>query len=90
MATGHMLPLVVRKRRPAAGHTVTVAAPLLFVLLALLAAFSRSPVAAAADSSPGLIDLTLVTGAQEKGAGILSERGRLLLGFSSHSARARS
>ncbi|CAO2167333.1 unnamed protein product [Urochloa humidicola] len=66
--TEHMAPLVVRKRRPA-GDVVTVAAPPLFVLLTMMvAAFSRSPVAAAADSSPGLIEPTLVAGAQEKGA----------------------
>jgi O-palmitoleoyl-L-serine hydrolase len=68
----HMSPLVVRNRRPA-GHPVAVAAPL-FVLLALLAAFSGSPVAAAEDSSPVLIELTLVAGAQEKGAGIRCRR----------------
>jgi len=66
----HMSPLVVRKHRPA-GHPAAVAAPLL-VLLALLAAFSGSPVAAAKDSSPERIELTLVAGAEEKGAGILS------------------
>ncbi|CAL4953299.1 unnamed protein product [Urochloa decumbens] len=68
MATDeHMSPLVavVRKRRPAGD---IAAAPPLFVLLALLAACFRSLVAAAADSSPGLIELTLVAGAVEKGA----------------------
>jgi len=63
----HMSPLVVARKHRPAGHTLAVAAPLL-VLLALLAAFSGSPVAAAEDSSPVLIDLTLVAGAQEKGA----------------------
>jgi len=67
----HMSPLVVARKHPPAGHTLAVAAPLL-VLLALLAAFSGSPVAAAEDSSPVLIDLTLVADAQEKGAGTLS------------------
>ncbi|CAO1942593.1 unnamed protein product [Urochloa humidicola] len=69
-ATEHMPPLVVFRERRPAGAAVTVAPPApLFVLLAMLvAAFSRSPVAAAADSSPGLIELTLVAGAQEKGA----------------------
>ncbi|CAL4960046.1 unnamed protein product [Urochloa decumbens] len=62
MATEHTSPPVVRKRRPA-GHTATVAAAPLFVLLALLAASSRLPVAAA-----GLTQPTLVAGAQEKGA----------------------
>ncbi|CAL4946203.1 unnamed protein product [Urochloa decumbens] len=62
MVTEHTSPPVVRKRRPA-GHTVTVAAAPLLVLLALLAASSRLPVAAA-----GLTQATLVAGAQEKGA----------------------
>ncbi|XP_034594420.1 pectin acetylesterase 5 isoform X2 [Setaria viridis] len=71
MATEHNSQLVVRKHRPAGHtHTVAVAVAPLFVLLA--AAFSGSPVAVAADSSPGLVELTLVAGAQEKGAGILS------------------
>ncbi|CAO2182078.1 unnamed protein product [Urochloa humidicola] len=63
----HMSPIVVRKRRSAGDDTVATAP--LFVLLAMLAAFSRSPVpVAAADSSPGLVELTLVAGAVEKGA----------------------
>uniref|UniRef100_K3XNG8 Pectin acetylesterase n=1 Tax=Setaria italica TaxID=4555 RepID=K3XNG8_SETIT len=67
MATEHNSQLVVRKHRPAGHtHTVAVAVAPLFVLLA--AAFSGSPVAVAADSSPGLVELTLVAGAQEKGA----------------------
>ncbi|CAL4960045.1 unnamed protein product [Urochloa decumbens] len=65
MATEHTSALVVRKRLPV-GHTVTVAVAPLFVLL--LAASSRSPAAAAADSFPVLIEPTLVAGAQEKGA----------------------
>jgi hypothetical protein len=58
--------LPFRQRRPAGCATVMAA-----TFLALLAAFGRSPVAmAAADSSPEFIELTLLTGAQEKGAGL--------------------
>jgi hypothetical protein len=70
MATEHMSPLVVRKNNRPAGHTA--AAPLFVLLALLLAAFSGSPVAVAVDSSPELVELTLVAGAEEKGAGILS------------------
>ncbi|CAL4946202.1 unnamed protein product [Urochloa decumbens] len=83
MATEHTSPLVARKRLPA-GHTVTVAVAPLFVLL--LAASSRSPAAAAADSFPVLIEPTLVAGAQEKGAATtpqkLSQRKMTLYGSS--------
>ena len=59
--------LPVRQHRPAGWGTVMAA-----MLLALLAAFGRSPpvAMAAADSSPELIELTLLTGAKEKGAGL--------------------
>ncbi|XP_066311572.1 pectin acetylesterase 5-like [Miscanthus floridulus] len=56
--------LPFRQHRPAGWATVMAA-----TLLALLAAcFGRSPVAMAPDSSPELIELTLLTGAREKGA----------------------
>jgi len=61
--------LPFRQRRPAGCATVMAA-----TLLALLAAFGRSPVAVAADSSPELIELTLLTGAREKGAGLCSAK----------------
>ncbi|KAJ1286596.1 hypothetical protein BS78_03G364600 [Paspalum vaginatum] len=68
MATVHTSPLF-RQHQPAGRPTVSAATPLVVVLLTLLAAaFSLSPVAMALDSSPELIQLTLVGGAREKGA----------------------
>lgn len=62
------------KKEHTAHAAVAVATPLfLFVLLAMLAVFSSlSPVALAAvdPSPPEVVELTLVAGARDKGAGI--------------------
>ena len=69
MATELLSPLLPQGRR---GLAVVVAAPLLALLLAVVI-FSRSPVAAPVSmTSPELVDLTLLAGAREKGAGIHS------------------
>jgi hypothetical protein len=60
-----LAPLLPQQRRSLA---VAAAAPLL--LLLAVATFSCSPVAGTV-SSPELVELTLLAGAREKGAGIL-------------------
>ena len=69
MATELLSPLFPQRQR---GLAVVVAAPLLALLLAVVG-FSRSPVAAPIMSSPELVDLTLLAGAREKGAGTVNE-----------------
>jgi hypothetical protein len=69
MAIELQSPLLPQRRR---GIAVVVATPLLALLLAVVV-FSRSPVAAPVSvSSPELVNLTLLAGAREKGAGIHS------------------
>ena len=69
MATELLSPLLPQRQGALA---VVVAAPLLALLLAVVF-FSPSPVAApVSESSPELVDLILLAGAQEKGAGIHS------------------
>jgi hypothetical protein len=68
MATELLSPLLPQGRR---GLAVVVAVPLLALLLAVVV-FSRSPVAAPVMSSPELVDLTLLAGAREKGAGTVN------------------
>jgi len=64
MATELLSPLLPQRRRG-----LSIAAAALPLLLLLVVTFSCSPVAARA---PELIELTLLAGAREKGAGIRS------------------
>jgi hypothetical protein len=68
MATELLSPLLPQRRR---GLAVAAAAPLLALLLVVVAVFSRSRLTV---SSPERVDLTLVAGAREKGAGWYSSQ----------------
>lgn len=64
MATELLSPILARRGQ---SFAVAAAAPFVLLLLAVVT-FSCSPVAAA--SSPEIVELTLLAGAREKGAGI--------------------
>jgi hypothetical protein len=68
MATELLSPLLPQRRW---GLAVAAAAPLLALLLVVVAVFSRSRLTV---SSPERVDLTLVAGAREKGAGWYSSQ----------------
>jgi hypothetical protein len=70
MATELLSPLLPQRRW---GLAVAAAAPLLALLLVVVAVFSRSR-SRLTVSSPERVDLTLVAGAREKGAGWYSSQ----------------